>query len=73
MHETTKYDYSKLRGRIRERGESQDKIAEVARMGKSTLSQRLNNKGVFKQDEIIAICEYLEIQTHEIGAYFFAC
>lgn len=67
-----KYDYSKLLGRIKEFGLTQERLASEIGMSNSTLSFKLNNKAFFTQKEIRKICELLEIKTTETGAYFFA-
>lgn len=66
-----KFDYSKLLGRIREYGFTQDRIALEIGVSASTLSCKLNNKAVFTQGEIKKICHLLKIETAEIGRYFF--
>ena len=66
-----KFDYSKLLGRIKEFGFTQEIIALKIGMSVSTMSFKLNNKAFFTQKEIIKICDLLEIETTEIGAYFF--
>lgn len=65
------YDYSKLIGRIAEKFGTRGKFA--ARLGKSEslISMKLDNKAVFKQPEITAWCEALEIELNEIPDYFF--
>ena len=65
------FDYSKLLGRIKEYGFTQERIASEVRMSVSTLSYKLNNKAFFTQKEIRKICDLLEIVTAEIGLYFF--
>ena len=64
-------DYSKLLGRIREKGFTQAQIANLVGMTPGTMSAKLNNQAYFKQTEIIAICEVLEIPISEYGEYFF--
>ena len=66
-----KFDYSKLLGRIKEFGFTQEIIALKIGMSVSTMSFKLNNKAFFTQKEIRKICDLLEIETTEIGAYFF--
>lgn len=65
------WDYSKLRGKIRERCSTQDSFAEKIGMGRVSLSQRLNNQLEFSQDEIFRSCDILEIGREEIPVYFF--
>ena len=66
-----KFDYSKLLGRIKEFGFTQESIAFEIGMSVSTLSFKLNNKAFFSQKEIIKICYLLGIEFAEIGLYFF--
>ena len=66
------FNYSRLRGRIRECGFTQDKLAKVIGVNKATLSSKLNNKFSFTQEEILAICKLLKIPVCEIGDYFYA-
>lgn len=66
-----KFDYRKLRGKIREVYETQDKFAEKLGIGRVSLSQRLNNILDFSQKEILLACELLGIQIEECYLYFF--
>ena len=66
-----KFDYSKLLGRIKEFGFTQERIALEVGMTVSTLSFKLNNKAFFTQKEIRKICDLLEIEISDIGLYFF--
>lgn len=65
-------EYGKLLGRIRERGFTQAQLANLVGMTPGTMSVKLNNQAYFKQSEIIAICEALDIPISEYGEYFFA-
>jgi transcriptional regulator with XRE-family HTH domain len=65
------YDYSKLLGRMKEKGITQDSLAQKINLQPPTLSQKLNNKARFKQIEISRICDVLDISANEIGKYFF--
>jgi transcriptional regulator with XRE-family HTH domain len=67
-----KYNYSKLLGRMKERGITQERLAAEIGVNETTLNQKLNNKYEFKGNEIDAICRVLDIPNDEIGAYFFA-
>ena len=60
------WDYSKLRGRIKEVCGTQDKFAELAGIGRVSLSKRLNNQLDFEQDEIFKTCDILNIDHSEI-------
>ena len=66
-----KFDYSKLLGRIKERGYTQESLALAVGMAVSTMSLKLNNRAFFSQKEIRNICELLDILAHQIGEYFF--
>lgn len=65
------WDYSKLSGRIREKLGTQDKFSELLGMSRTSLSQRLNNKIEFSQDEMFKSCEILSIPLVELPVYFF--
>ena len=66
------WDYSKLRGRIREICGTQEEFAERLGIGRVSLSQRLNNALEFTQNEIFKACEILNIDFADIPLYFFA-
>ena len=66
-----KFDYSKLLGRIKECGYTQESLALAVGMAVSTLSLKLNNKAFFSQLEIRKICELLDIPISMSGDYFF--
>lgn len=65
------YDYSRLKGSIKEHYVTQENFAAVMGMTEGALSARLNNKTRFKQDEIVRACEFLNINPADIGDYFF--
>lgn len=67
-----KRNYSKLLGRIRERGLTQEQLAKAIGKNKSTISAKINNQFSFTQEEMDAICRVLDIPNNEIGEYFFA-
>lgn len=67
-----KYNYSKLLGRIKERGYTQEKLASEIERDKSTLNAKLNGKNAFTTKEIDDICRVLDIPNDEIVEYFFA-
>ncbi len=71
-----KYDYSMLRGRIRELFGSEKNFAERLRktdvtMSTGTFNSRINGYTYFKQPEIETICELLNIDLKEVKIYFF--
>ena len=65
------FDYSKLLGRIKECGFTQETLAKHIGIAESSMCLKLNNKADFRKIEIFNICEALEIENHEIGVYFF--
>lgn len=66
------YNYSKLLGRMRERGYTQESLAKAIGRDKGSINTKLNNKSNFTSAEIDSICRELDIDNSEIGAYFFA-
>lgn len=67
-----KYNYSKLLGRIRACGLTQEQLAKAIGKNKSTISAKVNNQFSFTQEEMDGICRVLDIPNEEIGEYFFA-
>lgn len=65
------FDYRKLKGRIKELYNTQDNFSKALGLGRTSLSQRLNNYLEFSQDEIYKSCELLELDLKEIPEYFF--
>lgn len=66
------FNYSKLRGKIRECNLTQKQLAEDIGISKATLSAKLNNQFAFTTNEMLAIGERLNIPKNELGDYFFA-
>lgn len=65
------FDYSKLKGRIRELYGTYDNIIPEISMSEATLSRRLNGKSYFNSEEILELSEVLGIVKDEIDQYFF--
>lgn len=65
------FDYSKLRGRIREKYGKEGAFAEALGISPKSLSDWLNNKKYWKHEFISVAIELLEIPDSEVGAYFF--
>ena len=69
------YDYSKLLGRIKELGFTQESLSKTTsgtgKIGLTNLNLSLNNRRMFRQDEIIGLCGVLSIPFEAIPAYFF--
>lgn len=65
------FDYSKLRGKIKEVFGTQDNFAKALGIGRVSLSQRLNNYLDFSQEEIDKAYKLLNLSKEEIPRYFF--
>ena len=65
------FNYSKLLGRMRELGYTQEKLAKAIGLNESTLNAKLNNKGYFNNNLIDKICEVLNISKGDIVPYFY--
>ena len=65
------YDYSKLLGKIREKGFTQVSLAKELGVSETTLNFSLGNKRAFKQNEILKLCDILEIPLQSLDDYFF--
>jgi transcriptional regulator with XRE-family HTH domain len=66
-----KFDYSKLLGKIKEKGYIQSDIAKKVGIGKTTFNEVLSGKTFLRQPTIIKICDVLEIAYKDIPLYFF--
>lgn len=66
-----RFDYSKLLGRMRERGFTQETLAKAIGINESTLNSKLKNRTFFNARDIDRICEVLDIPNSEIGTYFY--
>lgn len=65
------YDYSLLLGKITEKYGTRAKFAKAMGVSMHTISLKLNEKIVWKQDEIAKACGLLNIRMNEIARYFF--
>lgn len=66
-----KFDYSKLLGKMKECGLTQSEFAKIIGISETTLSLKLSNKAVFKQNEIKLCSDCLGLSANDIGHYFF--
>lgn len=69
--EQMSYDYSKLKGAIREKFTKQEAFAEHMGIGLSTLNLKLNNKAEWTQEEMQAAMTLLGESYSMIPTYFF--
>ena len=65
-------NYSKLRGRIREKYGRQSDFAAVLHIDRSTLPLKLSGKSDWTREEIENSCIALDIPFAEAHSYFFA-
>jgi hypothetical protein len=66
------YDYSKLRGRIREVYGTEGAFAKAIGKSGPTLSQIFSGKAEFWQSDIKTACTLLKIPPTKISDYFFS-
>ncbi len=66
------YKYDKLRGRIVEKYGTQARYAEILGISQTAVSSKMNCKTGFDQADIRKWCELLDINTDDVGEYFFA-
>lgn len=65
------FEYSKLRGKIKEVFNTQEAFAEAMEMSTTSISAKLNNKVAWSQKEIDKASEVLSIPKDKIPIYFF--
>lgn len=65
------FDYSKLRGKIREIFKTQEAFASAIGVSRTTISAKLNSNVDFTQEEIAKSVEVLNLAHDEIPSYFF--
>lgn len=71
LEEKVVYDYSKLRGKIKEYFDTIDNFAEKMHLSSTAVINKLCNRSPFKQPEITLACSLLDIAEEEIHIYFF--
>jgi len=64
-------ELSALKGLIRERGTSYNKLADEIGIHASTFSNKINGFTCFDAMEIDALCNLLDIHEKDVGKYFF--
>lgn len=65
------FDFSKLKGLMREKGLTQETVAQGINIAYSTFNLKLNGNTYFGQDEILKISDLLEIPKEDFYDYFF--
>lgn len=71
LAEARQCDFSKLKGKIVEKYGTQQVFAEHINYRSSRVSNVLNNKAGLTKEEIITWCNALDIETRDIGVFFF--
>lgn len=65
------FDYSKLKGRIKEKNLTLYEFSKLANIGRTALYAKLEKNGEFTESEMFRICEVLEIPLERVNSYFF--
>lgn len=65
------FNHSKLLGRIRECGLTQEQLAKAIGISAFSLNRKLKNKSKFDSADMLAIGKVLNIPLDEFGEYFF--
>jgi hypothetical protein len=65
------YDYSRLKGRIREIFNTQEAFALAVGLSERSLSLKLSSARGWKQDQIMKAIEVLGLTEEDIQPYFF--
>lgn len=66
-----KFDYGKLRERIRDLNTTQASLAHGLGISHKTLSAKMNGHQVWRQDEIYLAMQLLNIPDDKLSEYFF--
>ena len=69
--ERIQFDYSKLKGRIKEKCGSQKVFAKLLGVSEATITAKLQGNTGFTQEDILKTIEILEIDPGEVSIYFF--
>lgn len=64
--------YRKLRGRITEKYGTQTAFSKALGKTKQVVNRKLTGSVEFTREDILKWCELLDIDTSEIGSYFYA-
>ncbi len=65
------YDYSRLKGRIKEMFNTQEAFALAVGLSERSLSLKLSSSRGWKQDQIMKAIDVLDLTEEDIQAYFF--
>lgn len=65
------FEHSKLKGKIKEKGYTQEDVAKHINIAPSTFSTKINGSVFFNQDEIHQIAIFLQVPDEQYKEYFF--
>lgn len=65
------FEHSKLKGKIKEKGLTQEEVAKHINIAPSTFSTKINGMVFFNQDEIQQIADFLQLPNEKYKEYFF--
>lgn len=65
------FDYSALKGRIKEKYDTYESLVPHLSYGMSSLSSKLNNHARFSQTDMLDLADLLDIKDEEFSKYFF--
>lgn len=66
----TKYQYSKLKARMVERGVNFSECAKVIEVSNNTFGNKMQGLSSWTLDEVYTLCVFLEIPAFDIHTYF---
>lgn len=65
------FKYNKLLGKMKELEYTQGSMAKELKISKNAFTNKIKGRSNFTQNEILFMCEKLNIDSNEIAAYFF--
>lgn len=71
MNRRYDYNYSKLKGKLREKGLTYKVFGEKIGLSETSVSERINNNAQFTQEEMEKTMRMLEEPLRKIDEYFF--
>lgn len=66
-----RFDYGKLRERIRDKQATQTDLANALNLSTKTISLKMSGKISWKQEEIFKLLQFLNIPNEQVSDYFF--
>ncbi len=65
-------DYSKLLGKMKEKGITQSELAKQIGISETSLNKKLNGGSQFRQEEMLKILDCIGVNIESVSLYFFA-